>query len=79
MRKPIIQCVNTANSNNLKFTYKYIRNGYVLGDIPIPFYTDLNQKEFDNYLNGKYSMNDIQNYELYGTFQKSPKIFLVKC
>lgn len=67
MRKPLIQCVDTCD---VRFTYKYIRNGYVLGDIAIPFYTDLSEEEFNNLLEGKYSAKEIQYYEEHGTFLK---------
>jgi hypothetical protein len=75
MRKPIIQCVDTCNS---RFLYKYVHTGYVL-DVSIPFCTDMTYTEFCNFLNGKYNMEEVTNFEETGTFQKSPKYFLAKC
>lgn len=47
--------------------YKYIRTGYILG-VGIKFLTDLTEKEWENFLDGKYTMEKINRFELTGTF-----------
>jgi len=61
--KPIMKCVGEENG----FRYKYIRKGYCL-NIPIKFNTDLTRKQWDKYLNGEYTLNQIRQFELTGMF-----------
>lgn len=64
MRKPIMQ---VKDNNDDYFKYKNCFIGYVVG-VAIEFETDLSKKEFENFLDGKYNMRQIEMFEMNGRF-----------
>ena len=64
-RKPIICAENSIELNFLNYRNCFI--AYVL-DIPIKFFTDLNYKQFCEFLDYGYSFYKINKFELTGRF-----------
>jgi len=65
IRKPII-CAE-GSDELMVCNYKYCHIGWALS-VPINFFTDLKYKEFENFLDGKYTGQQIEKFELTGRF-----------
>jgi len=64
-RKPIIMA--EGSESLMLCNYKYCHIAYALS-VEIKFFTDLKYKEFENFLDGKYTGEQIEKFELTGRF-----------
>lgn len=64
-RKPIICAKDSDVAKMFKYNNCFV--GWAL-DIPIDFLTDLNYKQFEDLLDGKFNGMQIEKFERYGRF-----------
>lgn len=62
-KKPIIMMGES------QFKYKYIRTAYLMGDIPIQIQTDLKQQDFEKFIDGYFTQEQVDRFELTGSFK----------
>lgn len=62
LRKPIMQV-----EGNVTYNYKYCHKAYAL-TVELVCFTDLNEKQFENFLDGRYTRQQIERFEIYGMF-----------